>query len=377
VRAELNDPGDGFVLIDDAGGGGTLKVEDIDGNTAADLRLLGDSVVGGDGKQRVSSRFAVVVEVVSGDTLDDLVKKINQSAGFLTASVFNDGSAFSSMRLKLTATVSGSAGQFSFDDGGLGLNLSTMVSGKDALLRIGGDTQSGFLIASETNAFTDVFTGMDVDLKQVGTTSADVVVSRDDSKIEKALQSFVDGFNSFVAAAADLTKFNSTTGARGILQGQGIVLRVRSRLNSLVSRRFSGFKEIDSLFDLGIRSRADGKLEFNKDRLTDALAENRQAVADFFLTKETGFGEFAQTVVETLTDPISGSFALEGNALQDSIKSLTDRITQLDGLLAARRERLLRQFANMESVLSLLTSQQSALFAMQPLSIIPARRGVS
>src|SRR6185503_12234684 len=46
VTAQLNDTGDGFVLVDNAGGAGTLKVEESGGTTAADLRLLGTAVLG-------------------------------------------------------------------------------------------------------------------------------------------------------------------------------------------------------------------------------------------------------------------------------------------------------------------------------------------
>ncbi|HUG90813.1 MAG TPA: flagellar cap protein FliD N-terminal domain-containing protein [Planctomycetaceae bacterium] len=107
VRAELNETGDGFVLIDEAGGAGTLDVAEVGGTTAADLRLLGEAIAGGDGTQRITSRRAAIVEVESGDTLDDVVAKINASAGFVSASVLNTGSAINPVRLRLVSSASG------------------------------------------------------------------------------------------------------------------------------------------------------------------------------------------------------------------------------------------------------------------------------
>lgn len=376
VTAELNETGDGFVLIDEAGGAGTLNVEDVDNDTAADLRLLGDSVVGGDGKQRITSRFATVIEVEAGDSLEDVADKINDASGYVSASVFDDGSSFNSFRLRLTATASGSAGRLAYEDGGLNLGLSTSVEGRDGLLRIGGDVGSGFLISSHDDQFEQAFTGIDIDVKKVGFSPAEITVSRDDAKIENALQSFVDGFNTFVDAANELTKFDTTTNERGILQGSGVVLRARSRLDSLVSKRFSGFGEFDSLIDLGIRTNSSGKLTFDKDRFAEALAEDRDAVAEFVLREDTGFAAVAKQTAESLTDPLTGAFALEESSLQESIGSLEERITQLDVILESRRERLILEFVNMENILSSLQNQQQSLAAIGPLSVNPISTGI-
>lgn len=373
VTAELNETGDGFVLIDEAGGGGTLTVEEIgSGTTAADLRLLADATTGGDGKQRVTSRLATVIDVEAGDTLDDIVTKINESSGYINATIFNDGSAFNSQRLKITATDSGFNGRFLIDDNGLNLGLTSTAEGNDALLRIGGNVADGFLIASNSNSFENAFTGIDIETKQVSSTTAKITVTRDDSKLEKALSSFVSGYNAFTKAAKEQTKFDPVTNRRGILQGSGAVLRVQSRLESLASRRFGpGSATFNSLIDLGIRSKADGTLEFNKDRLTDALSKNRQAVNELLTTETTGVADIVKSVVESLTDSDHGIFALESESLQTSIKSIANRVETLDSLLVRKRDRLIQQFAAMENILSSIQTQQQAINAIPiPRSIL-------
>lgn len=106
VRAELNETGDGFVLIDEAGAE-TLRVEELGDTTAADLRLLGEVTTGSDGKQRITSRFVTQIQIDADDTLDDLVTKINESGGKINASTFNDGSTFNPVRLSLTNSATG------------------------------------------------------------------------------------------------------------------------------------------------------------------------------------------------------------------------------------------------------------------------------
>lgn len=376
VRAELNDTGDGFVLIDEAGGSGTLKVEDVDADTAADLRILGEGVAGDDGRQRISSRVAAVIDVQAGDTLNDVVARINETAPFVKASVFNDGSAFNANRLQLTSSNSGFDGRLLVDDSGLDLGLSVISQGRDALLRIGEDAAGGFLVASPDGSFPDAVTGVDVQALNPGAVPARVTVSPDDGKIEEALQQFVKGYNAFVSAAAEQTKYDPETKERGVLQGEGIVLRAQARLSNLVVRRLNGFGTIASLADLGIRSGADGKLEFDKDKFEQALQTNRKDVEDFFRTEETGFSAIAGEVLKSLTDPIDGSFALEEDSLQQSVDALSRRIDQLDALLQVHQERLLRRFSVMENTLGKLTSQQDAIASLAPLHVDSVGRGI-
>ena len=376
VTAELNETGDGFVLVDYAGGTGTLRVEDVDSDTAADLRLLGDAVTGSDGKQRISSRFAAIINVEAGDTLDDVVGKINDAEGFVSASVFNDGSAFNAFRLVLNATASGSAGRLVVDDSGLNLGLATTSKGQDALLRVGDDASSGFLIASANNSFPDAVTGIDVQTLRAGSAPAEVNVTRDDAPIEEALQSFIKGFNAFVNAAREQTKFDPETERRGILQGQGIVLRAQSRLNNLISRRFNGFGAIKSLRDLGVGTRSDGTLELDTEKLDSVLTANRTDVETFLSADDTGFAAVAKEALDALTAPTTGAFARDGNTLQQRVDSINDRIGDLEAILLVHQERLLRQFANMENILGALTAQQNAIAAIAPLQVATVGKGV-
>ena len=55
-------------------------------------------------------------------------------------------------------------------------------------------------------------------------------ISRDQTKIEKTIQSFVDAYNSFITQTKTLTKFDPETEERGVLQGNGLVLRIEQRL---------------------------------------------------------------------------------------------------------------------------------------------------
>ena len=67
---------------------------------------------------------------------------------------------------------------------------------------------------------------------------------------------------------------------------------------------------------------------------------------------------FAQSFV---TDPVSGVITRQNKTLDTRTQEFQDRIKNLDKLLTTKRERLERQFSNLENVLSNLQNQQQAI----------------
>lgn len=370
VTAQLNEFGDGIVIIDDAGGAGQLEIEELGGDVAADLRLTGESYVGGDSKQRIASRKTIVVDVSAEDTLDDVINDLKAYTGTVKASVFNDGSAFNPNRLLLESGAAGKAGRLIIDTGGVNLGLNNVTEGQDALLSINSFGSVNFLRASSSNTFADAAAGLDVTIKQASETPAEVTVTRDTEAIESALTSFVSTYNSYISASAELTKFDLAANQKGVLQGSGTVLRVNERLSRLITRRLGASgSSVRSLQDLGVRFDLGGKLLFDLEDFQSAVAVDADAVNDFFLAKDNGFSDVADEVLDTLTDTFNGTFAIERKSLEDNINTLTTRVEELDAVLEVRRVRLLQDFIQTESILGTLTSQQQALGSLAPITI--------
>ncbi len=360
----------GFELVDEAGGAGNLEVEELGGDVASDLRLLGGSYVGGDGKQHIASRETAVIDVAADDTLDDVISKLNAYKGTVSATVFNDGTTTNPNRLLLNSTVNGSKGRLIIDTGGLDLGLNAVTQGQDALLSVNSFGSLSFLRSSSDNKFADAAPGLDVTVRQPGATSAEISVTQDTSTIESALQSFVSTYNTYVSTTATLTKFDLSANQIGALQGSSVPLRVSQRLQDLVTKRITaGDGSITTLQQLGITFDKGGKLTFNSDQFHTLVADNPQGVSDFFLTKDAGFADLAKSILDSLTDTSTGTFALEKKSLDDTITTLTNRVDEIDALLEVRRQRLTQEFVNTESILGTLSSQQNALKSIAPLSV--------
>lgn len=367
VSAELNETGDGLVIIDEAGGSGTLTITDDGSGIAEDLRLTGSVTVGDDGKARISSRSAIVIEVTAEDTLDDVVEKLNAFSGSVSAELIDDGTAFNPTRLSIESQVNGRAGRLIIESDGIDLGLQTVATGTDALLLAGG-VGGASLRTSGTNTFDEVFTGIDVTVQSVGESAANVSVAKDNAPLENAIRFFVDSYNTFINTSTEITKFDFEGNVRGVLQGNSVVSRVQQRLEGLVFGRVGNSGDVRTLFDVGVNVTTGGKLTFDADRLKSAISTDAEAVTNFFRETDTGFAAIAKSTLDSLTDPFSGTFITETTSLTSTISSLTTRIADLDEILDVRRTRLLEQFVNMENIISNITSQQQALAAFSPVT---------
>lgn len=379
VTGKLNATGDGFELIDQAGGTQQLQVKELGGTTARDLRLLGTASTGGDGKSHLISRLATTIDVTATDTLATLKDKLNSAKAGLSATIVNDGTSFSPNHLLLTAGSSGASGRLVVDDGGLNLGLALRSRGNDALLQVGSDPATGYVLSSGTNQFTSVEPGIDVSALKVSDEAAHVDVVLDTGKVADLVKKFVDGYNAVVAKLGDLTKFDATTGARGALQGDGLPLRLKSALTDLSAGTNFGpsGNAVKSLTDLGISFNSDGTLSADTFGLQIKVGQLGDAVNKFFLDTNNGFAAKLKKTIESFTDPLTGQITEETNSLKSSVDTLQTRIDNMNSILDIRRNRLLVQFTNLETTLGKLQTQQQALAALTGIAISNAKSSTS
>ena len=369
VQARLNDTGDGLLLADTAAGSGSLTVANIGSATAAsDLKIAGTGVLGNGGNLQISGRQATVVSFAADASLGDIAAQLTAAGAGLSAQTFSDGSGSNGVRLLVTASKTGSAARLRIDDGGLDLGLSTIVTGQDALLRVGADAATGIVLASATNQFNNVPGKLNVNVLQARAAPVEVSVSRDDSAVTGALSQLVGTYNQFLDTAGQLTKFDLQGNQRGVLQGDGTVLRVQQRIGTLLSGRYGSDADIRSLTDLGVSFTATGRLSLDETKLAAVLTDKPEAVQTFFSEKKTGFGVRAAETIKALTNPLTGTFHLQDEALSASITNIEKRVTALDAILDVKKDRLIRQFANLESILGTLQGQQNALGSLANLA---------
>ncbi|MFO1023015.1 MAG: flagellar filament capping protein FliD [Planctomycetales bacterium] len=360
VTAELNNTGDGFKLVDHAGGADQVEVAELGGTVADNLRIKGTGTTVG-GHSELSARQTTVITVDGTDTWTTLTQKLNNANAGLTASILDTGTTINPLRLSLTSTTSGYAGELIVDDSGLNLGLTTTTQAQDAVIRVGSDT-GGYVYSSGNNKFTQVGPGITLDLKNIGTQPTEIQIDSDSTQIAGALNTFATKFNALIATTNALTAYNADAQTSGPLLGDSIVQRSLDRISAV--RNYvnpDSSSPIKTLVDLGFRVGDNGAITFDQDKFQAAWDANPTAVTRFLNDATSGLGKKLNSAVTNLTDQYTGVITLEDKSFQDSITTTQARITDLNTILDKRRETLNLQFTNMETILSHLQSQQSVL----------------
>ena len=367
VLARINDAGDGILLIDTAGGSGTLSVAEVgSGRIATDLKLLGSAEVvdiGGTPTQVINGTSTSTVAIGAEDTLADVAETINDLNAGVTASVVNDGAG---QRLSIVVNKTGSANELQLDTTDSAFSLSQVSTARDGLLVYGStDSGNGILISSSGNTFSNVVDGLNLTVKAGTKEAVTVTVASSTTTLTKNVQNFVDAFNSLRTNIDTVTAYNEDTQTTGILFGTTAVLRVESDLNRLLSGRFFGVGTHQSLASLGIDFDDSGKLSFDSEKFLAAYNEDPAAVEQFFTDPDLGLVKKLDDLVDRLAVDENSALGTRGQTLAQKIESNQARIDDLTEQLDAQRERLLNQFYNLESIIAQFQSNSSALSNIQ------------
>ncbi|MCC6580896.1 MAG: flagellar filament capping protein FliD [Phycisphaeraceae bacterium] len=380
VNARINDTGDGILIEDTGPGAVAISVAESGSTTARDLGILGTaSAPGGD----IDGSFEKTVTIDAGDTLDDIVEKINDAGINVKATVINDGSATSPFRMSLLSSKEGLAGKYLFDDGGMGLEGDTLVQAQNAQVFYGSsDPAKGIAVTSTTNTLKNIVPGATITLNGVSTSSTRVTIGRDLAAVTDKMSSFITSFNDVITTLDTYDTYDQDTNTRGLLFGDATLSRIRSSMYNLVTgRNTDATGQYSSLAQLGVTISSEGsKLEFNADKMTTALNTNREAVESLMAQRVTvkdsdgktsitasGVAVDFSSLMQSFTDSVSGTVISRIDSLTGLIDLNDDRVENMNDLLDAKRSRLQTQFNNMELALANIQSQSNALSSLAAL----------
>lgn len=373
LEARVNDTGDGIMLVDTAGGEGTLEITEAgsSGTTAADLKLLGDTTtvdIDGTPTQVIDGAMSEEITLDANDTFQDLVDQINELDMGVEASVLQTGTGDNAYHLVLTSEVSGADGEIMMDTSQLGLGFQETARARDAMLQIGAADLpgAGILATSSDNEFSNVVEGVDLTVGGNSETPVTISVDSSDDKLVKNANQLVEQYNTLHEKIEELTYFDAESESTSILTGSHETLQIEMRLSRLMSSQFFGVGEIGSLSELGFTFKDDGQLELDKTKLKDKFAEDPEAVKQFFTHEELGFSAKFNETVESLAGEENSLLVGRSQTLQRKIERYGERVESYNERLERERERLLKYYHKLELSLSKIQASQSALASLSP-----------
>ncbi|PCS21979.1 flagellar filament capping protein FliD [Candidatus Enterovibrio escicola] len=314
----------------------------------------------------------------ASSSLRDIVHTINRktSRSGVKASVINDNK---SVRLILGGDKTGAENQISVTINAamtsplqaLAYNsvsesnaMNEIHSAKDARILIDGLVS----ISSETNSFSDVIRGVNIDVLQL-TLAEDgfvtVVVDEDRDAVKASISKFVDSYNAFYQVMQSLSKYDSQKQMGGSLVGDSVIRSVTSQLRSLFSTPIEGAsKSLRTLSELGVVTTMEGRLEINHSLLDNQLRHNFSALEDFFGGND-GFAKKVEEMIHSFTG-ITGTLRNRENTLNKQKERLHNDQETLDRHMVDLENRTIRQFSSMDGAMMEMRSQISTMMSIMP-----------
>ncbi len=363
VEARINDAGDGIVLVDTAGGDGELTVGDVgSGTVARDLHIAGTAEDG-----EIDGTTTFTIEITDSDTLDDVIEKINGLNAGVTAGVISQGSGSLPHHLTLLSNTAGKAGELVIDGTGAGLAFQDLSSAQDAVLQFGTGL-AATLFTSTNNQFKGVIDGLDVTTNGSSSDPVAIQVAATGEASAEAIQTFVDNYNKLRDKLKTYTAYDPAAGTKGTLFGSAETLRIDTEVSGLLTARYFGVGDVQSLGELGVAIDDQGKLTFDKSKFLTRYASDPEAVVEFFTNEDLGFAVKADAVLERLVGRDNSALVSRSLALARQVDDTTERVTIWDQRLERQRERLLNQFYNLELVVSRIRNNLTSINQIQALT---------
>jgi len=261
------------------------------------------------GKFEITSGGETVGITVSENcSLDDIAEIINNAKTGVKASVVKVEEGY---RLALISTDTGTDNAAVFRDvqgnvlKSLGVligdgqgTLNTSQEARNARIEINGITE----ISSATNTITSAISGLTLNLnKEDPNTVVVVKVSENYAEAQKAVQAFVDQYNSVMSFLQEKLKYDDNTKIKGDLFGDSVLQGIQSRLRSMTAGALNNpTGPFNILSDIGITTSADNfgksaQLEFNTAKFLQALEENADSVANLLGAQSGGTSPVSQS----------------------------------------------------------------------------------
>ena len=224
------------------------------------------------------------------------------------------------------------------------------------------------LVSSTTNTFSQVVSGLNLNINESATDAVTINVANTDSTLTTAITDLIGAYNAIIDNIDQATFFNEADNTTGILFGSSEVLRVETELARLITRAFFGVGNIRSLETVGIEIADNGKLSLNSDQLNDIFQSDVDGLKQFFTDDTGGFFAKIDALVESLAGADNSLLTNRSDALSDTVEQNNNRIAFLNERLNAERELLLNQFFQMELAVA---SLQDSLAALNLLTVLP------
>lgn len=303
---------------------------------------------------------SAAIEVLSSDSLNTLINKINDSGLRIKASSFFDGEEY---RLQIRALDPGEDNAITLDQDGFDFGLEDTANiiseAKDALI-----TVDGFEVKSATNNISQAIPGVSLALKAESDKAFTVTIQDDTEALGKKVSDFVTAYNDVINKVHKLAGFGSTKASNPLLAGDSALRGITSRMNTQLTKTM-GTGEFNTLASIGIQLNNDGTIKLDQSKLDKAIAKDAGAVTNIMggSSSSSGIMDMMRDMINDITAPTKGLLDARKEGMDSRARRFDDQIAREEKRLESLESRLRKTFSEMDSTVAGYNSQLSYLQA--------------
>ncbi|EYS87762.1 flagellar hook protein [Cupriavidus sp. SK-4] len=344
----------------------TAKVTDAIGTGTITFDFGGDIATGGAGK---TTKTVTIGE--DDKSLAGIRDAINRADVGVTASIINDGGD-TPYRLVLTSNKSGTDSAMRINASSPELKGLVAFDPKDAVQANGSReavkaenatlTINGIDVVSQSNLVVDAAQGITMNLVAKGESSVSVV--RDTDAIKTAINAFVTAYNNIQSSAKELTAFDTTSGSKSALNGDGTLRSIQTQLRSMLSvPQANGKGGTITLADIGITfDSKDGTMKVDAEKLDKSVSENLAGITAMFSSTadKGGIGKQVNEAVKTFNST-NGMLTLATDGITRTLKDLEDRYDAVEARVKSTMDRYRAQFTALDVLVNQMNGTRTYL----------------
>lgn len=219
---------------------------------------------------------------------------------------------------------------------------------------------NGIAVTASGNSVTTAIDGITLNLTQKSETDkpTTITISRDTSNLSAGINAFVSAYNALNQTASSLGSYNVSTKAAGILNGDSTLRSAQRILRSLIGNVPSAVSgsSLQRLSDIGISLQKDGTLAVNSSKLSAAISNNLNGVANLVSAYGTTFKTASDGLIGT-----TGTIGARTDGINASITSIGKQRVEVNLHLTQIEARYRKQFTALDVLMSNMTSTSNYL----------------
>ncbi|GAL37096.1 flagellar hook-associated protein FliD [Vibrio maritimus] len=231
-------------------------------------------------------------------------------------------------------------------------NMATLSDAKDAIVSLGGE--NGLIITNSSNTFDNAIEGVSFTVaktNQTGEAGTMLTVGSDQEATKESVNKFIEAYNTLIDALDTHTSIGGEDSARGVLANDPTIRSIENQVSGLIRQSFDG----TSLYEIGITTNRDGKLELDSSKFEAAQRDKSNQIETLF-NGENNLFDSIDSMIKPFVQSSTGLFSGRKDNVETILEGIETKQAGLERKYEMSYNRYLAQFTQMNNLINQMNS---------------------